>query len=554
MALTVRDALSIGGMQHALLVAGGKGLDRNVEHVTVVETGAVDVLRGGELVLSTFRALRGDLAAQLRVVRAMSEVGSSGLLLFYLQRHLGVIESAVLEEAERLSLPLFTVPDGVLYIDIITPILSTISNQRLQQLEFASGLSRGLWEGMLEGENQEDFTIRMVSLIGLPVAFLDQSLVQGTVGWLDPPLQRPYIVDHQLRWVQPSGEELSGEMTSKPWISGVVIIRERRWPVIAFPVRPRGKLLGAAVLVLREKQQDDRMLVAGHQAAIACGCHLLTQEAVRHARREGTQQCLEELLEGAFLSEDTIRGRLRDHGLDMPEKGHVLAVRVEGLAAEEDTVGLLTQAFRFTDYGRVAGARIKGTIALLAKPSQKLSNSGLISWYERVGRHLQEYFRNRQAQVRLTISIGYQYRRPFEVRSSWLSALSVVGIADRLHRAGSILVAAEMEDWVFLDQASRISTSSLSHTIELISRLISHDQRCGSELFRTLCASLEAYRDVDTAAKSLSVHRNTVTYRRGQIRAVLGLDPFDPANYFRFKLGCRLNMLKPPMPEQQRTT
>ena len=58
MGITVKDAMKIGVLANAKLIAGANGLDREIEHVTMMEVPeAVQWLKGKDLVLANNFAL-----------------------------------------------------------------------------------------------------------------------------------------------------------------------------------------------------------------------------------------------------------------------------------------------------------------------------------------------------------------------------------------------------------------------------------------------------------------------------------------------------------------
>src|SRR5207245_7678819 len=75
MAVTVRDALSLGGLQRGEVLAGASGLDREITWVEVLESpGALDWLAPAEVRLPVAFALQHDGSAQPRLVTARAGV------------------------------------------------------------------------------------------------------------------------------------------------------------------------------------------------------------------------------------------------------------------------------------------------------------------------------------------------------------------------------------------------------------------------------------------------------------------------------------------------
>src|SRR5260370_7758383 len=80
MALTVREAMAVGGSKRGEVLAGASGLDRTITWVKVLESPeTISWLAEGELLLTGAFAIKDDEAAQKDLMRNLPAVGSPGL-------------------------------------------------------------------------------------------------------------------------------------------------------------------------------------------------------------------------------------------------------------------------------------------------------------------------------------------------------------------------------------------------------------------------------------------------------------------------------------------
>ena len=78
MALTVRDAMALGGLRRGEVLAGANGLDRTITWVKVLESPeTISWLAEGELLLTVAFAIKDDQAAQRDLMRNLARVGSA---------------------------------------------------------------------------------------------------------------------------------------------------------------------------------------------------------------------------------------------------------------------------------------------------------------------------------------------------------------------------------------------------------------------------------------------------------------------------------------------
>src|SRR5438552_1169330 len=106
MALTVREAMALGGLRRGEVLAGASGLDRTITWVKVLESPeTISWLAEGELLLTVAFAIKDDLAAQRDLMRNLAAVGSSGLVIKP-ERYLPEIPDDMLGQANEFGIPL----------------------------------------------------------------------------------------------------------------------------------------------------------------------------------------------------------------------------------------------------------------------------------------------------------------------------------------------------------------------------------------------------------------------------------------------------------------
>ncbi len=123
---TVREAMRMSEFADARLLAGENGLDRPIEWVRLMETPEIQP-RAGDLLLTTGFPIKDDLAAQIRLIGRIAESGGAGLVVKphpYLRK----LAPEMLTEADRLDVPLFTVPANVQLVDVMAQLLERIIN------------------------------------------------------------------------------------------------------------------------------------------------------------------------------------------------------------------------------------------------------------------------------------------------------------------------------------------------------------------------------------------------------------------------------------------
>src|SRR2546430_7818055 len=126
MALTVREAMALGGWRRGGGLAGAGGLDRTITWVKVLESPeTISWLAEGELLLTVAFAIKDDQAAQKDLMRNLAAVGSAGLGIKP-ERHPPQIPGDMIRQAGEVNNPPIPIPPDVSYLEIKNPILERI--------------------------------------------------------------------------------------------------------------------------------------------------------------------------------------------------------------------------------------------------------------------------------------------------------------------------------------------------------------------------------------------------------------------------------------------
>jgi purine catabolism regulator len=163
--LSVRTVLQMDCLQGATVVAGRDGLDRIVSRLNVMEV--PDILpwvRPHELMLTTGYPLRGVAETLPALVRELADRGLVGIGV-KLGRYLDELPAAMLAEAERVGLPIITLPDGVGFADVINQVLSAVLNRQAAVLSRAEEVHRALVDIVLTGGGLQMLCAELVGIL-----------------------------------------------------------------------------------------------------------------------------------------------------------------------------------------------------------------------------------------------------------------------------------------------------------------------------------------------------------------------------------------------------
>jgi Purine catabolism regulatory protein-like family/PucR C-terminal helix-turn-helix domain/GGDEF-like domain len=172
--LTVRDIASIP-LPGLRVATGGDGLGNEITwlHVSELED-PTQFLEGGEFVLTTGLGV-GELASSQRAyVRRLAEHGIVGLG-FGVGFGFSDVPPALVEEANRLGLPVLSVPYEVPFVAITKSALSQLAGEQLERLTRALEVNERLAEAVLEGRGLTALLAIVCGHLGCSLAVVDET-------------------------------------------------------------------------------------------------------------------------------------------------------------------------------------------------------------------------------------------------------------------------------------------------------------------------------------------------------------------------------------------
>jgi purine catabolism regulator len=210
--LTVKDIVSLPSLQ--LRVAGGAGgLQNDVRWLHASELAdPTPWLEGGELLLSTGLGISDE--SQRDYIRRLADHRLAGLG-FGVGFGYETTPASLVEEADRLSFPIFEVPYEVPFIAISKAVFSHLASEQLELVTKALEVHERLAQAVTHGRGAESLLAVTANHLGCSLALVDESgrvLVERHAGRripFDNALELPVVADDEmavLRAARATGE------------------------------------------------------------------------------------------------------------------------------------------------------------------------------------------------------------------------------------------------------------------------------------------------------------------------------------------------------------
>jgi PucR family transcriptional regulator, purine catabolism regulatory protein len=547
MPVTVGQILQLPVLKDARLLAGGEGLDRKVSSVTVGEVPDIaDWLSGGEMVLSTMFAFKGDLDRQREFCRRVMMAGASALFV-KTTRFVENMPADIIELAEKRKFPIVEVPQGLRWTRLMQDATEVIINRQASQLEQSQAIHRSLLGIVIRGGGWQDLVEEASRLLEKPVFVLDVSLelLAASSGL---PLPAPTLVEHLQR------PEVRSRFSSLAMGDRLFRLAEEGLPsMFALPIVASHKRLGYLCAVTEAAEPSAmETLVLEHSATIAA--LEMAQDRVRfetEVRLKG--DFVDDVITGGERAGDSLLRRGAFLGCDLGQGSAVLLLGVDefgGTAPRknlgEDELESAIERF-FTQVSRYVSAKEPSSLASLKSGQIVIfvcgKTAGDPDGLRKLAQVIQDLGRSAG---RLSVSAGISdfVTDPAQMDRGYQEALVSLKVGRKLQGAGALLHFHDVGTYrLLLDIWERDPGQIRSLYDETIGLVDRYDQTNGTQLVQTLAVFFKHDESLTQTAAELYAHRHTIRYRLEKIAEISGLSVFQTEHKERLGLGLKARSL-----------
>lgn len=554
---TLREAMGIGGFREAKLVAGAAGLDRPVEWVRVMETPQTAArLRPNELLLTTGFAIRGDPNAMLGLLASISERSGAGLVV-QLGQYLEGLPESMAFEADRLAVPLFTMPTGMPWSDLMNPLLERIINAEHQRLKRSIEIHSRFTDLVLDGKGVNEICRTLSELLDSSVTVEDASfhLLAHAGGAMHDPHRRETIAHHgtpQRVIFDPQVSAMlrrvaEGRHPMKvPAFPHVGMVRER----LIAPITNSNQVLGY-ISVLDHPANEELAFMAVEQAAIVVALALTKEREVAEVEGRVRGEYLDDLVQGTYGDEAAAQRRARHLGYPLTGTHVLLMADIDDFRGflrssqiSEDQIQALKRDFlrrisapvRQTRPKSLLHARSDAVMTLIPSGPEPSEQGHVRSLAAAMAAAVHEWGPG------FSVSVAYSspVAAPQGLQSAHREVLGVLATLARFGRRGQVVGVSEIGLTGLL---AGVTNERLNEFATLHLRpLAEHDRLRKGKLLETLRTYLEAGEQL-AAAQRLGVHPNTLRYRLDRIREISGANLEEPETRLNLSVALRVQAL-----------
>lgn len=173
MSFTVEKMLKMKNLSELKVLAGHNGLNRVIKYVTVMDAPDVENwVGGGEMLLTTGYCFKDNLEDLEKLIVMLNNKGATAWGI-KLNRFISKVPENALRMADKLSFPIIQIPLPMMYLEIITPVLSDIINDQARKLEYSEKIHNSFTQLIIRGGGPQRIVNTLGDILGADVAFYD---------------------------------------------------------------------------------------------------------------------------------------------------------------------------------------------------------------------------------------------------------------------------------------------------------------------------------------------------------------------------------------------
>jgi purine catabolism regulator len=551
--LPVGEVLGLSTLAGARLIAGAGGLGRVVQRLNVMEV--PDVLawvKPNELLLTTGYPLRHTPESLGHLVADLDACGLAALAVKP-GRYLDRLPAEMVEQADRLGLPLIVLPEDVGFDDILNQVLTDILNRQAAVLARGEEVHRALVQIVLCGGGLQELTDEVATLLDAAVAVLDgdgrrlaasgdEALLTRLRAALSDP--RP-VADDEAQppdvlppvWTAapagdrpgldrpvPSAGPVACDDPGTAEFGGHIVV-----PIVA------GGFTYGRMAAIGVSAPDLGIL---ERAATVVALIITKQQAVSAVESKYRADFLRDVLTGRSGADERVIAHSASFGWDLGRPAAVVVAELdrgpargpEERVVQDRLVAAWTSAVRRRDReGAVAGfsSEVVAVVAADVCDVQALAKDAAAVF----------------ADQERTFSTGVSRvaQQPGDLPSAYDQAITAVRVGRQMHGDGAIVHFDELGVFRLL---SLVENTAELHAFvqETLGELGGDQDPEAVDLRRTLQVLLETNLNVAETARRLHFHYNTLRYRIGKLERLLG--PFTDDAHLRLNLTLALHVLR----------
>ena len=537
MSINISDVLKMEEWKECRLVAGNKGVDREILYIDAMEVpDIIPWIKKNELMITTGYAMNRDEGVLLDIIKAMAKAGSSGIALK--TKFFGEITQKIKDLANELQVPVIEVPRDMAFINLANPLMKKVVNAQNQKLEFNKAMNEKFLEIQIEGGGFQEICAVLGEMLGCLILVADhrQMLLgcypegEGADRWLAKNAYEDTTIQKQLKeYVEKSKDE-------------IVAASAGEWEIRAMGIYVKNKCNGFLYAVGLKGKFDEMSEIALRQAGVYLALEFSKKGLVEQTEYYQDNNFFFDLISGNIQTEEDAVKRAR--GLKWPSFSYILVVgdidefekvirnktEAEVNIFKDEIMQIHKDVLRRHRQCFFVGNKSDSFHCLFTKDIEK---SEILKCMKEIQRQI---YKNYGAWI--TIGVSTEIFSYHDFIMAYKKARTAITIGKKRGKREICFIEDLRLEEAFFEMAKMDIFREFVD--ETLLELKMHDEKYGTPFLETLKTLAEHHGARKETAETLFLHRNTLAYRIRRIEQLTGADLNDPDVLFQVNLVMKI--------------
>ncbi|WP_188455697.1 PucR family transcriptional regulator [Virgibacillus oceani] len=517
MSVLVKDILTLSAMKESRLLSGFRGVEKEVEKISVMESPEFERWAQPKSVLLTslYATQNFTYDEQMDFLKRLDEEGISALIV-KTEAYVKKVPKGIIDGGKKFQLPIIQISKNTHYNTVTHDVMQLLFNEENKKLNYFRKMYEKFMRLSIGGEDQQSIIRSLQKVISHPVFLLNDS---GTTIVQTESISLP---------------ELNLDVQPMDLNDYLAVYQTKNAYIITIQMNEKNKLF--LITATENKPVNPMEKIAIHIAASFIKLNDVKNES-KHKEQERFKQSFDNLIHNASLSLSERNQALKIIGLEKGDSYQVIYVVAEGTNTK--LLNQLDKHITLSFYNQVEIAKQwlgTGRIAYIIK-KENVNIKPIL--YEII-----EFFLNPLSEFHIGVSDI--------VNSSLDFNAAFIQAQEAIKLGGNISSKSESRIFFYSDIGINRTFYNLQKKVTLenylnpkIKILMESPLRKKDVLQDTLLTYLDENNNFKNTAERLDVHWKTVKNRIVQIQDITGIDLKNPDEmldiHFSLKLLIYLN-------------
>jgi purine catabolism regulator len=544
MTLKVKDILDMNFMKNAKIIAGEKGIDREIKYVDIIEVPDIEGwINEGGLFLTTGYSIKDNYLAQKKLVNYLNDHNSAALCIKR-GRYFNKIPEVILNTGNELDLPVIELSVNTSYVDILLPLIGEVLEKEAYLLKRSEEIHKELTNVVLMGGGIDHIAQTLYKLIPRPV--LIQNKDQEIMALIGKPEEERIIkqcLDIPIK-----------EIKKKLDNNNIIRINENKnISRLMAPIVVSGHIFGyVSIFEIGIKKIEKIDYRAVEHAATVIALEILKEKEKMETDKRLKTELLTDLIQQNYSEEKTIIKRARYFDWDFNKDYLVVVIDIDDLESY-----YLNLEYQDEKHIQEVKDKIKELVRweLIMESKEVIlinKSDSLVIFYDcqslktkeirkrnsiEFAEKIKKIILKRLPQINISIGIGNFYSGISGLRSSYNESYRAIKMGKKIYKENGIYHYDDLGIFKVLVELENDQVLK-EYREEILGPLLNEANK---DLIDTVKALLEHMGNKSEAAEELNIHRNSLNYRINKFSKLLDIDLENSENWLKIFLALKIN-------------